>query len=305
MLLIKKVTYFIFFLLTFTISIRAQECTWVEGEGEWRVVNITPEQAKFNALNLARENAKSKVRGYKLTEQIYRSITETMTGTNASEFYDAFSKFVSLKSDARIIKEEKPIYTYQLDGEDQVIKVKLKACVIEEKSLEDPSFKVDLKLNKSIFYDKSYKLGDGEKIIFTINSTRDCYLYLFNILSNDSVVLILPNKYITDNKFVLGQREQEFEKKIKTLGMNFYAELPEGKEQAIEGFFLIALKEKIDPPADIFSNDDINKTFTYKTAFRDIVNNWLGKIPLEKQTEKFEKYEIRKAESYYPFINNK
>jgi hypothetical protein len=50
----------------------------------------------------------------------------------------------------------------------------------------DPGFKVEIDFNR-----KSYR--QGETIIMIINSTRDCYMIVFNLFSNDSLMVVLPN----------------------------------------------------------------------------------------------------------------
>lgn len=266
-----------------------QDGTWVETSASCLAVNISVDQAKKKALDDARSEAIKQVVGVRVSEETFRNVSEVITGDNASQFNDLFSKFNRTSSYGKIV-EESVIYKSELEGDYPRYTAYLRARVVEEKGIPDPAFTAEIVIGNSILYDRG-SLDKNDKLMFKLWASTDSYLYLFNILSNDSVQLILPNEFIPDNSFITSKSEQIFEKKIKNTGMTFPVMLPEGKESVTEGLMLIALKEKVDFVSPNLSPGGIIST--YKAAITDIMN-WLVGIPLEKRTESFQSFEIRK-----------
>ena len=266
-----------------------QEGTWVETSATCLAVNISVEQAKKKALEDARSEAIKIVAGVNVREEVFRNVSEVITGDNASQFNDLFTKFNRTSSFGKIV-EESVEYKVELDGDFPRYTAFLKAKVVEEKGKADPSFTSEILLGKNILYDRG-RIDKNDKIEFKLRASQDCYLYLFNILSNDSVQMILPNEYIPDNSFRVSLTQQGYESKIKNLGLTFPVGLPEGRDNVVEGLMLIALKEKTDFVSPNLSSGGIIPT--YKAAITDIMN-WLVGIPLDKRTESFQSFEIRK-----------
>ena len=122
----------------------------------------------------------------------------------------------------------------------------LTAKVVEEKGEADPGFNVGINMSRDVYYSRSDVISENDAIEFEIIASKDCYIYLFNIMSSDSVQLVLPNQYIENNFYDTNKAEQEFEKLMNNLGMKFNVYLPADKSMANEAFLVIALKEKID-----------------------------------------------------------
>lgn len=277
---------FFFSLLTY-----AQEGKWVEVSGKCQGANVTPEEGKRRALESARAEAIKQVVGVKVDEEQFRVQTETMKGDKVDAYFDTFSKLSRSTASGRIVDEEVR-YDVVIEGDSPAYIAYLKAKVVQEKGVGDPAFKAEISLPSDVYFDRGVG-GVSDELRFKISATKDCYLYIFNLMSNDSVQLLLPNAYLKDNSYVVAQSEQVFEKDIRALGMRFTLSVPSGMQSAKEGLHLIALKQKIDFRGSHLSADALGTIPTYKSAITDILN-WLIQIPVEMRTEAFQSYEIRR-----------
>jgi hypothetical protein len=123
---------------------------------------------------------------------------------------------------------------------------------------------------------------------------QHCYLYVFNLLSNDTVQLILPNKYLRNNLFNTEKKEQDYRRDIRQIEMHFTVGLPKELARAKEAIYVIALKDYMEFKSEHFTQVGNNTNPTYKSAMTDIMN-WLVQIPAEQRTEAFQSYEIRRS----------
>ena len=288
--ILLKLIAFLYFLSSITLN--AQEGRWVQTEGDCFITNITYEEAVSKAITKAEIKALEEVAGVYVTGLTTRILSETMTASGVSDFEDHFSKFNLLMNAGKILKKEIIQITTEVENNLPKVIVKLNTFVVPEEGKPDPTFRAEIVLDKSYYFDNNPRLGQGgEEIKFKLKATQDCYLYLFNLMSYDSVQLIFPNKYIKDNRYVLGKEEQKFERQMRAINMKFYAEIPPDKNEVWEGFFLVALKEKIDFTSNNFSSDGNNIIPTYRAAFEDMMH-WLIKVPIDKRTEDLKKIKI-------------
>jgi len=283
----------IFYTLIFYTFIFAQSGQWTETEARFFGANVTPEEGQRKALEIARSEAIKKVVGIKVNEETFRHITEIQAPNQQDEFFDVFSRIGRSTISGKIIKEEYRFNTY-IENNIPVYYVNLRALVVEEDGKPDPAFSVKIIMPRDVFYDRGLQ-SKNDNLNFKIEATKDCYIYLFNILANDSVQLLIPNQFIRDNSYNVGKIEQEFEKKIKSAGINFKVALSPYRTSQKEALLVIALKDKIDFVSDNFSKDGQSIITTYKAAMTDIMN-WLVQIPFDRRTEAFKSFEIRKGD---------
>jgi hypothetical protein len=288
----KNSVFLLLFILLLGQLLFAQEGKWVTTSGRYVGTNVTPDEGKKHALDIARAEAIKQAVGVKVSEELFRNVGELIKGKETEEYFDTFSKLSRSTTVGRILKEEIQ-YTTTIESEIPIYKATLNAIVTEEKGTPDPTFKVEVSLQNPVLLDR----GDPSKndeLHYKINATRDCYLYIFNLLSNDSVQLILPNKYLRDNIFNVENKEQVFEQDIRAVGMHFIIELPKGFSRTKEALYVVALKDNIEFKSEHFNLDGNNTIPTYKTAMIDIMN-WLVQIPADRRTEAFQSYEIRRS----------
>jgi len=287
----KLKTILTIFILT-SLTCYSQEGTWVETTGRYLGANVTPDEGKARALDLARSEAIKIVVGVKVTEEIYRNVSEISLSENSSGYIDIFSRLSRSTSNGKII-DEKHSFTTEIENNIPVYVAHLNAYVVEEKGEPDPGFNVKINMPKDVYYARSKVLSENDAVEFDIRASKDCYIYLFNIMSSDSVQLILPNQYVKNNFYDTNKDEQGFEKMMENLGMKFNVYLPKNKNFGKEAFLVIALKEKIDFISDNLSKDGLSIIPTYKAAMTDIMS-WLIQIPVDMRTEAFASFEIRR-----------
>jgi len=285
-----KILLITFILISFPSY--SQDGIRVETIGRISGANLTPSEGKAMALDLARSEAIKKVVGIKVSEEIYRNVSETSLSENSSEYIDIFSRLGRTTSNGKVIEEDYTITT-ELENNIPIYVAHLSALVVEEIGEPDPGFNVEINMPKDVYYARSNVLSENDAIEFNIWASRDCYIYLFNIMSSDSVQLILPNQYVENNFFNITKTEQEFEKAMKNLGMKFNVYLTPKKSFGKEAFLVIALKEKVDFISDNLSKDGLSIIPTYRAAMTDIMS-WLIQIPVDMRTEDFASFEIRR-----------
>ena len=250
--------------------------------------NNTLEQVKRDALSNARSDAIRQAVGVIVNENIYRTKGEILSSSQ-NETFDNFSKINRETSFARIVNEKILRETTSFQDGKLVYRVDIEAEVIKEKGLPDSFFNAELKLNKDVFYvDKN---GNGEKILLNIFASKDCYIYLFNITSNDSVKLLIPNEYFKDNFYSIADNGENVNKQLDRL--EFSVELPLEKNSTLEALCLIAMKEKHDFNEGSYAQTSKKFIKTCNAAYIDI-QNWLIGIPLNQRAEAFQSFEIRR-----------
>ncbi len=269
------------FLLTIRFA-DAQNAKWVTVEGGAWGANISDVQGRKQALGAARIEAIKQVVGLQIYEETFLSKTG-VTSNKTIRLFDTFSRISQTYSSGKIIEE------YILRQWTEVIKgipyykVKIKALVVVDSGEVDPSFKVKIILPKDVFYVD--KTGRGEELKFKLWASQDCYFYLFNIMANDSVQVILPNKFIKNNAYKKADTIQPYEKILRNLALE--VSLPDKQAQTTETLYLIGLKDKVD--INTFHKE--TNIYSYKATIQNI-QKWLVQIPRNRRTETLQTIEI-------------
>ncbi|MFC1715701.1 caspase family protein, partial [Candidatus Poribacteria bacterium] len=267
---------------------------WVDVTGECYGESITPEEAQQSALERARRSAIEIALG---AERPTRGVLIR----SVEDFHRAFVVLSQSDRYGKIVEEKEPVWTsdenIQIRPGDSPVPLycaALRARVSQEESQPDPGFTVSLRLNNGAFL-------DGEEMILSITPTQDCYITVFNILS-DHTVLVLD----TSQGRVPGRQTSRLpDEAERQSGKQFRVALPKGRREDIESVIVIATKDNISffPGQVKDSHPDIAVTGeksvlgilpTYQTALEEI-NGWLVGIPLERRTFDLQQYRIRRG----------
>jgi hypothetical protein len=236
-----------------------QVTSWIEIHDD-----ITSAQAKEKTINQA---FKTIIEFYSGIEISSRSLS-ILAETNLEIEIDHFSQIINSMStgvilEKKILKEEKQL----IDGF-WIYVITLQAKVGKLKGENDPFFKLEAKLNRD-----NYQHGD--KMTIEITSTKDCYIYVFNIWSDETVGMLLPNQYMDENFLGKGKTLQFPPKEGKISG--FKVGLLENTTQATEMIIVLAIKAE-----KIGVNKDFNLTMgNYKMAMTELME-FIMKFPREK-----------------------
>lgn len=266
---------------------------WVDAAGECYGEEITPEMGRQSSLERARRSAIETALGAEMPTRgvLIRSLEDFRRAFNILNQSDIYGK---------IVEEKEPTWTsdeyiqIRLDAPSVPLhRAALRARVSQETSQPDPSFNVSLRLNNRVFL-------DGEEMILSITPTQNCYITVFNILS-DHTVLILDTYQgpVSGRQTFLMPTETE-----RQAGKSFRMVLPEGRLENTESVIVIATKDNVPffPGEVKGSHPDMMITGgksaleilpTYQAALEEI-NRWLVGIPLERRAFDIQQYKIRK-----------
>ena len=223
--------------------------------------DITKAQAKEKAISRALKKIIEFYSGVEVSSTSLSILAET----NLEMDLDHFSQLTSTMSSGMIL--EKEILEGKLIDSD-FYTVTLKAKVGKLEGENDPLFKLEADLNR-----ESYQNGD--EMIINISSSKDCYVYVFNILSDETVSALLPNQYLEENYLAKGTSIRVPPEKGKIT--KFRVDLPEGKSQATEMILVLGIKADKDTKSKDF---DLN-IGDYKMALTQLMEFIMG-FPRER-----------------------
>ena len=223
--------------------------------------DITKAQAKEKAISRALKKIIEFYSGVEVSSTSLSILAET----NLEMDLDHFSQLTSTMSSGMIL--EKEILEGKLIGSD-FYTVTLKAKVGKLEGENDPLFKLEADLNR-----ESYQNGD--EMIINISSSKDCYVYVFNILSDETVSALLPNQYLEENYLAKGKSIRVPPEKGKIT--KFRVDLPEGKSQATEMILVLGIKADNNTKSKDF---DLN-IGDYKMALTQLMEFIMG-FPRER-----------------------
>ena len=241
--------------------------------------NITKEDARRLAIEDAERNAVEQVAGVTVSaDTLVSNFTVSSDVISAIPYGKVIEREI-LTEDIQVIKDEtkaRPSSIYH---------VKMKVKVAKEKGNIDPYFKLDASLNRTVF-------KDGEEMQIKIKPARDCYITIFNILEDDSVLTLIPNRHIRDT-FIKANEHLLFpDEDMKKMGINLKVHGVEGKNITKEKIYILCFKQPVDFGSKF--EEGIFGIYKGSSAFIKELKREVVDIPLSERTERFLPYEIRK-----------
>ncbi len=186
MTMAAKIFLFSLLMIHLLVSIPALADQTVVATGEAFLAHITPEEGQRQALQKARAQAVEQVCGVRLQAEAFVHNNTLQDDFIHSVSYGQVVSEEILKWEAEVIQDSPktpPAFAYR---------VNIKAAVAKINDDPDPFFKVNLKLNKSVFH-------SGDEMIATISATKPCYINVLNFSADGSVILLFPNHLRKDN----------------------------------------------------------------------------------------------------------
>lgn len=222
---------------------------WIESTAQVEITNITPEEAKEEAIKKACGNALEYYTGVYLKERkiyIIGEDTENVTRDDYIHITDQTTQGIIL---------EKKVVGEQIITIDNAIfsKVTVRVKIGQQKGERDPYFSLDATLNKEHFQ-------EYETLEICCVPSKDCYITILNICSNDTVYVLFPNQYREDNFVKAGDTFEMPNEQDRNIGLSLPVELLPGKITDSEIIKIIATKEKLNLVE--FKNDMIYGTFS-------------------------------------------
>jgi hypothetical protein len=252
-------------------------------EGNSSMENITKEEARRLAIEDAERNAVEQVAGVTVSADTLVSNFTVSSDVISAIPYGKIIEREIIEEDIQVIKDETKDKTKGRPS--SIYHVKLKAKVAKEKGSIDPYFKLEASLNRSVF-------KDGEEMQIKIKPARDCYITIFNILEDDSVLTLIPNRHIRDTLIKANEYLIFPDESMVKMGINLKVHGVEGKNVTKEKIYILCFKQ----PVDFGSKFEEGIFGTYKgaTAFIRELKREVVDIPLSERAERFLPYEIRR-----------
>ncbi len=241
--------------------------------------------AKQKTLDFARQCALQKA----IPEEV--AITSLLTDFSGqsgdiSEEQTTYSIF-ALSSVSGYVTKQKIELTKIAGFENNVFeyRVRLKAKVQPTTGERNPAISFELQVKNNF-------IKDGGKLVVLAKPSVDGYLYLFNFMADNSVLLMLPNRYMKDN-FIKANKWLRFPPENT---FNCFVGLMPGTEMTAETIFGVFC---VNPIADIdkFQQAQPRSNLPGIILPEDSFVNfqkWLSNVPLSQRVEKAVKINIVK-----------
>lgn len=258
-------------------------------EGFASMAEMNQPQARTAALNEARAEAVRIVAGVKIQSESFGIKSESMQGEKSLSMQDFFASVNRDVAFGHVVQEEVleegPVTFTNIPGKPPQLyyKVKIHAQVAIEQGEPDPTFSLNVKTNKTIYQ-------ENETMTVDIKATRDCYIYVFNIMANDSLVVLFPNLYMQNNKL-----KADSTLHLMPEGFSLQVSLLPGMQRATELIYVVATKQRCKFAPEWSSEDEaFRSTATRSFAFIELPR-WLANIPPDKRTDRVAAYEIYRS----------
>jgi hypothetical protein len=220
-------------------------CTWVAATGS---VRFGDQDTKHQAFAQAIAEARRKAMDTLLGVRIDHSFMDFQSENSLRGEFVLTEKLLRVTQLGRAIKEN-VLRVGPVDDPGCVacrIEAQIQTCLVPEKERRDKDFQTNVRLNRS-----SYQ--DGDEVIITVTSTRDSYLYIYNVDMDFRAALIAPNKYVPSVKVKAGEAWVYPSDDLRTKGLRATAQLLPGSSVSAETIRVVASKAAL--PSSLVSLD--------------------------------------------------
>ena len=257
---------------------------WIEVNGTRSFSkSISIDQAEQELLQVLRNDAISKKVPNNIVVTSLLSDVTSESGGQASE-QTAWSGFFRSTVSGLITAEEILFNRLQEDKHGFSIEMGLKAYVEPVQGQRDPGFDVDIMLENDM-------LKSGDELAFSVTPSKDCYVYVFNLMADQNVMLMFPNEFLKDNyvqgKSTLQIPDPEIRRYIK-----FRVSPMPGEEITSENIYIVCTKEEVSVVRDLPKIGKSFKVFSGNSQSFVKLQRWLTNIPLNQRVEKDLVYHI-------------
>jgi hypothetical protein len=260
-------------------QIKALGNGWFKVVGKVRIQNITPKEAEKQAIFNACRDAIQYYCGVEISERTL----DLQAASQNKTILDHFSSLSKQFTRGRILEKKLIHKQKRIEEGDYVIVVVLEVRVGKEKGKKDPYFNVTAELDRDM-------LKEGEQLKLSVKSSKDCYITVLNICSNDSVYVLFPNQYRSNNFLKADKIFQLPNEDDRAIGLSFPTRLFKGKEKDVEMIKILATKENI----SLFrASHPLSPYGTYEVVLTELLN-WLIEIPRSEIEEVDIQYIITK-----------
>jgi len=248
--------------------------------------SIAPRKARQEVLQVARAAGLEQALPAKVS--FTALLSDIMDETAGAAFEKSTWSTFALSSVCGHLVDEKILSAspQPLEGDAYRYRIVLEARVVPVKGERDPSLRLELEVNERL-------LKDGDELIIRARPSADGYLYIFEFLSDNSVMLIFPNALMADNAVSAGQWLEMPTQQERARGVHYRVAADPKALTTNETIYAVFSRQ---PIADLsgLMNVPVPKGSTRKgyvsfsagdESFTEF-QRWLSEVPLGQRIEK-------------------
>ena len=260
------------------IDYRTGEPGWVEVEETRNFSNsVSPDRAKQELLQILRNKAVSKK--VPPNVEVSQLLTDVMSESEGSASEQtAWSGFFKHTVSGVITAEQILIDRLVPDTSGYKKTIRIKAYVEPVRGQRDAGFYIDVALENNL-------LKAGDELAFSVTPSKDCYLYVFNLMADQNIMLMLPNEYFGENYIKGGTTMQIPDPVIRKYRKFRVAPMP-GEELTSESVYIVCTKEEVPAIRDLPQIGTAIQVFSGQSQHFVKLQRWLTNIPLNQRVEK-------------------
>jgi len=268
------------------IDYRTGEPGWVEVEETRNFSNsVSPDRAKQELLQILRNKAVSKK--VPPNVEVSQLLTDVMSESEGSASEQtAWSGFFKHTVSGVITAEEILIDKLQPVEDGYKKTIRIKAYVEPVRGQRDAGFYIDVALENNL-------LKAGDELAFSVTPSKDCYLYVFNLMADQNIMLMLPNEYFEDN-FIKGGTTMQIPDPVIRKYRKFRVAPMPGEDLTSESVYIVCTKEEVPAIRDLPQIGTAIQVFSGKSQDFVKLQRWLTNIPLNQRVEKNLIYHVSK-----------
>ncbi|UCH62951.1 MAG: DUF4384 domain-containing protein [Fidelibacterota bacterium] len=247
--------------------------------------SVSPQKARQQVLQIARGAGLEQALPQKVS--FTSLLSDIMDETAGAAFEKSTWSTFALSSVTGHLVDEKILSTdlQQLEGGAYRYRIVLEARVVPVKGERDPSLRLELELNERL-------LKAGDELIVRARSSTDGYLYVFNFLSDNSVMLMFPSTAMPDNTISAGEWLETPTRQERSRGIHYRVSADPGAPTTNETIYTVFTRQPIADLSDLLSVPEGNVSFSAgDKSFTDF-QRWLAEIPLGQRIEKAVQFHI-------------
>ncbi len=177
--------------------------------------------------------------------------------------------------DERIMSDE----LQPLDGGAYRYRIQLEARVVPVRGERDPSLRLELEVNERL-------LKAGDELVIRARSSTEGYLYVFDFLSDNSVMLMFPSAAMPDNAVSAATWLEMPTRQERAQGLRYRVAADPDALTTNETIYAVFTRQPIADLTGLINVPEGYVTFSAgDESFTDF-QRWLAEIPLGQRTEK-------------------
>jgi hypothetical protein len=265
-------------------SIRTMDYTVRPG---WFLVDTTlvfpgtvpPARAKREALQTARAAGLEQALPAKVS---FTSLLSDVMDETAGAAYEksTWSTF-ALSSISGHVVDEKILSAevMPIEGNAYRYRMVMEARVVPVKGERDPSLRLELDVNERL-------LNEGDELVIRVRSNTAGYLYVFDFLSDNSVMLMYPNALMIDNAIAAAKWVELPTEQERARGIRFRVAAAPEALTTNETIYAVFTRQPIADLAGLINVPEGYASFSAGDASFTDFQRWLAEIPLSQRIEK-------------------